>query len=67
VTVRIGKPFELNARDATGKRRDLADLTDEMMIEIAKLLPDEYRGIYAERLRALGAKPHSEAIPPSHD
>jgi len=52
VTVRIGKPFELNAKDAAGKRRDLSDLTDEMMIEIAKLLPEDYRGIYADRLRA---------------
>lgn len=50
VTVRIGRPFELAAKDANGKRRDLTDLTDEMMIEIAKLLPEEYRGIYAERL-----------------
>jgi 1-acyl-sn-glycerol-3-phosphate acyltransferase len=53
VTVRIGKPFELAARDAAGKRRDLGALTDEMMIEIAKLLPEEYRGIYTERLRLL--------------
>jgi 1-acyl-sn-glycerol-3-phosphate acyltransferase len=51
--VRIGKPFELAARDAAGKRHDLGALTDEMMIEIAKLLPEEYRGIYTERLRML--------------
>jgi 1-acyl-sn-glycerol-3-phosphate acyltransferase len=53
VTVRIGRPFELAAKDAAGKRRDLSELTDEMMIEIAKLLPEDYRGIYTERLRAL--------------
>lgn len=67
VTVRIGKPFELTAKDAAGKRRDLADLTDEMMIEIAKLLPEEYRGIYAERLSLIQTDPRTEAISSAND
>jgi 1-acyl-sn-glycerol-3-phosphate acyltransferase len=67
VTVRIGKPFELNVKNAAGKRRDLADLTDDMMIEIAKLLPKDYRGIYTERLRVLESEPQTEASASSRD
>ncbi|HVX30813.1 MAG TPA: lysophospholipid acyltransferase family protein [Nitrolancea sp.] len=64
VTVRIGTPFVLTVKDAEGKRRDLAELTDEMMIEIAKLLPESYRGIYADRLRALES--HTQPTPSTH-
>jgi 1-acyl-sn-glycerol-3-phosphate acyltransferase len=50
VTVRIGKPFRLPSRTAGGERIDLRRLTDLMMVEVAKLLPPEYRGIYADRV-----------------
>jgi 1-acyl-sn-glycerol-3-phosphate acyltransferase len=49
VTVRIGEPFNLPAKAPDGRRRDMSELTDIMMIHIARLLPEEYRGIYAER------------------
>ena len=32
----------------------MEDLTDAMMIEIARMLPEQYRGIYADRC----AEPH---------
>ncbi|HET9017220.1 MAG TPA: lysophospholipid acyltransferase family protein [Thermomicrobiaceae bacterium] len=49
VTVRIGRPFELPPRRAGEHRSDLASLTDLMMVEVARLLPESYRGLYAER------------------
>jgi hypothetical protein len=30
----------------------MSELTDIMMIQVARLLPEEYRGIYAERAKA---------------
>lgn len=50
VTVRIAKPFCLPERQPGEKRPRMADLTNEMMLHVAALLPDQYRGIYAERL-----------------
>lgn len=51
VTVRIGKPFYLKRQTDDGVKPDLAEITDQMMIEVAKLLPERYRGIYVERAR----------------
>ncbi len=52
VTVRMGKPFYLPARETGSKRQSMADLTDIMMIHLAELLPPEYRGIYADKLES---------------
>jgi len=49
VTVRIGEPFVLATKTPDGRRQDMAELTDIMMTHIARLLPEEYRGIYAAR------------------
>ena len=51
VTVRIGEPFYLRRQTEDGTKPNLAELTDQMMIEVASLLPEEYRGIYADRVR----------------
>jgi 1-acyl-sn-glycerol-3-phosphate acyltransferase len=51
ITVTIGRPFLLPPRQP-GVRADLAGATDRIMIEIAALLPPEYRGVYAERLES---------------
>lgn len=50
VTVRIGRPFHLPERLPGERRPDLAELTDLIMVEVARLLPPSYRGIYAERV-----------------
>lgn len=50
----FGEPFVLEQVTSDGQKRSLDDLTDAMMIEIARLLPEHYRGIYAER----SAAPH---------
>ena len=43
------EPFVLEHVAADGTKRSLDDLTDAMMIEIARMLPEPYRGIYADR------------------
>jgi 1-acyl-sn-glycerol-3-phosphate acyltransferase len=48
VGIRIGRPFHLPARTQAGRRPNLSEMTDVMMIEVAKLLPPEYRGIYGD-------------------
>lgn len=67
VTTRFGEPFTLVAEKPEGGRYSLDELTDAMMIELARMLPAEYRGIYADRVEA----PHPavrrgvEATPPA--
>lgn len=57
VRVRMGKPFHLPPRQEGERRRSLDELTDLMMIEVAKLLPPQYRGIYADRVAAADQTP----------
>lgn len=49
VTVVYGAPFRLSTRRPNGAKYALEELTDAMMIELARLLPASYRGVYAER------------------
>lgn len=44
----FGEPFTLEQVAADGTKRSLDDLTDAMMSEIARMLPERYRGIYAD-------------------
>lgn len=66
VTIRIGKPFYLPRVTRDGRKPDMRELSDRMMIEVAKLLPPKYRGIYAARAaqeleaEAAGAPPAVE-------
>jgi 1-acyl-sn-glycerol-3-phosphate acyltransferase len=55
VTVRIGRPFNLPPPVEGAKRRDAEQTTDLMMLEVARLLPPQYRGIYAERVDSAAA------------
>ena len=48
VEVRFGQPFRLEPRSADGSRYSMAELTDAMMLELARLLPEHMRGIYAD-------------------
>lgn len=49
VEVLFGPPFRLNPVGPDGKRYRSDDLTDAMMIELARISPPSMRGIYAER------------------
>lgn len=46
VEVWFGEPFVLSARAEDGRRYSMAELTDAMMIELARLLPETMRGVY---------------------
>lgn len=50
--IRVGKPFNLNVEGVkmTGEVRQ--QIADEMMYEIARLLPEEYRGEYSDLSKA---------------
>ena len=49
IRINIGKPFRIN-NAGTGRpgREALETMTNEIMVRIAHLLPDEYRGYYRE-------------------
>jgi 1-acyl-sn-glycerol-3-phosphate acyltransferase len=57
ITVVVGKPYTLPPKDpALGRREDLQAMTDQMMLRLAVLLPEDYQGVYRERLaQARGA------------
>jgi 1-acyl-sn-glycerol-3-phosphate acyltransferase len=48
VNVRVGKPFRVSTGERLTKQRITA-ATDEIMLEIAGLLPPEYRGVFANK------------------
>jgi 1-acyl-sn-glycerol-3-phosphate acyltransferase len=47
VQVRFGKPFKLP--EGRARSEDLDRYTDELMLVLARMLPDEYRGVYRGR------------------
>lgn len=57
--VRFGKPFSLE-RKARISREDVAGATTTIMKSIADLLPEKYRGVYAEG--ATAARPDVSAV-----
>jgi 1-acyl-sn-glycerol-3-phosphate acyltransferase len=57
VTVRYGKPFMLTRSGARHTRDDLERGIDEIMTQIARLLPPEEHGVYAPQVAAPQAKP----------
>jgi 1-acyl-sn-glycerol-3-phosphate acyltransferase len=48
--IRVGKPFLLDAGNERVTKEVRQEMVDEMMIELAKLLPEEYRGYYADKV-----------------
>lgn len=61
VTLTGGKPFTLPPLPATNRDAALKQYTDEVMCRIAALLPERYRGVYADHPRLkelLAAQPH---------
>mgnify|MGYP000678057643 CR=1 FL=1 len=49
VRILFGEPFRI-PREFDGRKFSSDEATDRIMIEIARLLPPDYRGIYADRL-----------------
>lgn len=67
ITATVGKPFKFAPLPAENREETLQAYTDEMMCQIAILLPEKYRGVYADhpRLKELLAQSAvpSERIP----
>lgn len=49
VTISYGKPITLKPKGKKVTREDIDDATEQIMREIAAMLPERYRGIYAEQ------------------
>ncbi len=47
--IRVGKPFRLDANGETVNGKIRQEMVDEIMQQIAILMPEQYRGQYAER------------------
>jgi len=47
--LKIGKPFVAAGSEGRSSRRKMADLTTEIMVRIAKMLPEGQRGEYSEK------------------
>ncbi len=61
----IGKPFTLPKPDGRITHELLEEMTDVIMERIAILLPEQYRGYYADRVRSLEAEPPGAETPSS--
>jgi 1-acyl-sn-glycerol-3-phosphate acyltransferase len=51
IIVRAGDPFKLPPIDVKNREASLRKATDEIMCQIAAMLPEKYRGVYSEHLR----------------
>jgi 1-acyl-sn-glycerol-3-phosphate acyltransferase len=49
VHVRIGRPFPLP--EGRANTEQLEEYTDQVMLQIAAMLPPQYRGVYADRVK----------------
>lgn len=50
--VRVGEPFKINVEGVKVNGEVRQQIVDEMMVELAKLLPEEYRGEYSDMSKA---------------
>lgn len=53
IHVQFGKPFYPRAVETGSARQAMDSQVEELMLRIAALLPDQYRGFYGEKLQAL--------------
>jgi 1-acyl-sn-glycerol-3-phosphate acyltransferase len=51
LNARLGRPFYIEIPKTKGREQALQDATDEIMCQIAVLLPEKYRGVYADHPR----------------
>jgi hypothetical protein len=52
VTIRYGTPFQI-PRTVDGKRVTAEEATRLMMVRVAELLPERYRGVFSEQAGSL--------------
>lgn len=53
ITIRIGTPFKLPPVNPRQREAELQQRTEEIMCQIAALLPARYRGVYSDHSRLL--------------
>lgn len=51
MNIRVGEPFHIHLNGNTKNKYLMQEVADEIMIEIAKLLPEEYRGFYSDQVQ----------------
>lgn len=51
IVVRLGKPFTIEIPKGKGREQAMREATDEIMCRIGAMLPEEYRGFYADHPR----------------
>lgn len=51
IVVNVGKPFKIEIPKGKGREQAMRDATDEIMCRIAVMLPEKYRGFYADHPR----------------
>jgi 1-acyl-sn-glycerol-3-phosphate acyltransferase len=53
IKIVVGKPIQVQIPPGKGKEEAMRQATDEIMCQIASMLPESYRGFYAEHPRTL--------------
>ena len=51
IVVHVGEPFKIEIPNGKGREQSLRNATDEIMCRIAVMLPEKYRGFYANHPR----------------
>jgi len=51
IKVKIGEPFSIEIPKGKGREEAMREATDEIMCRIGSMLPEKYRGVYAEHPR----------------
>jgi len=51
IVVRVGDPFKIEIPKGRGREDAMREATDEIMCQIGALLPESYRGVYADHPR----------------
>jgi 1-acyl-sn-glycerol-3-phosphate acyltransferase len=51
IVVRGGEPFIIEIPKGKGREQAMREATDEIMCRIGALLPEKYRGVYADHPR----------------
>lgn len=54
MTIKVGNPFRIVLSGRSKNKETMQALADAIMLEIAKLLPEKYRGVYGEDQFDLG-------------
>lgn len=51
IVVHVGQPFKIEIPKGAGREQALREATDDLMCRIAAMLPEKYRGFYADHPR----------------